>query len=67
MPRTIAGAPFDVHTMFNHALDIVDNREIYTGFLKANFGDKWTNVDVAEVQQKLTQIFRKYQQASGSA
>lgn len=67
MPRTVTGAPFDVHTMFNHALDIVDNREIYAGFLKESFGEKWAMVDVAEVQQKLTQIFRKYQKASGSA
>ena len=67
MPRTNGGMPFDVHTVFNHALDIVDNREIYTGFLKANFGDNWSKVDVAEVQQKLTQIFRKYQKASTSA
>jgi hypothetical protein len=67
MPRTNGGMPFDVHTVFNHALDIVDNREIYTDFLKANFGEKWTNVDVAEVHLKLAQIFRKYQKDSASA
>jgi hypothetical protein len=50
----------NVDTVFNNALDIVENRELYTDFLKKNFGSEWKNVDIGEVQKKLVENFSKY-------
>ncbi len=52
--------PVSTDTLFNSAMDIVDNRDMYTGFLKKNFGNDWNSVDIGEVHRKLLENMQKY-------
>jgi hypothetical protein len=52
-------ANVSLDAVFNNALDIVENRELYSDFLQKNFGSDWENVDIAEVQQKLLRKLKK--------
>ena len=51
--------------VFNKALDIVENRELYTDFLQQNFGPEWQRADVGDVQRKLVENITKYAEQSG--
>ncbi len=52
-------AKISIDMSVNQALDIVDNRMLYTDFLQRNFGPEWNTVDVAEVQKKLVEAAAK--------